>query len=107
MVEAGSRRMLPMFPPKSSTAFPRQFESPTCWEKYLNCPCLVERNVRVIAPFSRYRIHSLCGTSVCSVSLWWTGSKQNQPQRHREHGGGTENFRLGHDRYTYELNFAK
>src|ERR1043165_1772369 len=43
MVEFGSRRMLPTLPPKSRTFLPRQFASPTCCAKYVNCPVFVER----------------------------------------------------------------
>src|SRR6478672_7704927 len=43
MVEFGSRRMLPMFPPKSRTFLPPQLVSPSCCAKYVNCPVFVER----------------------------------------------------------------
>src|SRR5437764_1017680 len=48
MVEFGSRKILPTFPPKSKTFFPLQTGSSTCREKYVNCPVFVEKNVTVI-----------------------------------------------------------
>jgi hypothetical protein len=36
-------------------------------------------------------LNNLCATSVSSVSLWLRFLLLNPPQRHGEHGGGTEN----------------
>jgi hypothetical protein len=44
---------------------------------------MAERSAEVIES-------KLCATSVFSVSLWWSGVREQQPQRHREHRGCTE-----------------
>src|SRR5690242_11937191 len=40
--------MLPTLPPKSRTFLPRQSGSPSCCEKYVNCPVFVDRNTMAL-----------------------------------------------------------
>jgi hypothetical protein len=53
--------------------------------------------------FSLCNLRVLCATSVFSVSLWWFFAVIFKPTTHREHGGCTENFKLGHHQKSRRL----
>src|SRR5215467_8642176 len=75
MLEFGSRRMLPTFPPKSRTFLPRQFASPSCCAKYVNCPVFVER--KATDPQSVSQIKELAVEIIRTITVVVKGDVQH------------------------------